>query len=219
MLTRFLDPDSNITDNYLMTCDRWRETFRAMDKDELAGRFHLKQDADALYITYYSEEYRLDRATGMVTLTREPELLPCFNTAISIYNLFYYSKPGAKVRGEFVPFRPVKRASPFAPAFQKNTLEPLARMFTGQTEALHRACQRLGGRPIPQGDAGYVVDAFAWMPLTVVFWDADDEFDAQANILFDADITDFIHEETVCCIAGDLIRRLSEEAGLLKNPQ
>lgn len=214
MRTRFLDPDSGITDNYLMTCDRWREIFLTMDMKELAERFHLNQDADALYITYFNEQYRLDRATGMVTLEREPDLLPCFNTAISIYNLFYYSKPGASVRGEFVPFRLVKRASPFAPAFQRNTLEPLARTFTGHVKELSLACQKLNGRPIPQGDVGYVIDAFAWMPLTIVFWDADEEFDAQANILFDADITDFIHEETVCCIAGDLVRRLKEESGI-----
>ena len=48
----------------------------------------------------------------------------------------------------------------------------------------------------------------------VVFWDGDDEFKAQANILFDADITDFLHEETVVCIGADLVKRLCEEAGL-----
>lgn len=214
MLTRFLSPGSGITDNYLMVCDRWREMFLNMDMEDLARRFCLKQDKDALYITYFNEQYRLDRTSGMVVLAREPDRIPAFDTAISIYNLFHYSKPQARVRGEFVPFRLVKGASPFAPAFQKTTLEPLARAFTGHTKELDLACRRLRGRPIPQGDVGYIVNAFDWMPVTVVFWDADEEFDAQANLLFDADITDFIHEETVCCVAGDLIRRLKEEAGI-----
>ena len=52
------------------------------------------------------------------------------------------------------------------------------------------------------------------MRLEVVFWDGDEEFPAQANILFDGDITDFLHEETVVCVAADLFRRLVEEAGL-----
>lgn len=214
MLTRFLSPEKGVTDNYLMVCDKWREIFLNMDMDELAERFHLKQDADALYITYFNEQYRLDRTSGMVVLEQKPDQLPSFDTAMSIYNLFYYSKPGARLRGEFVPFRLVKGASPFAPAFQKTALEPLARAFTGHIEELSLACQRLKGRPIVQGDVGYVINAFQWMPVTMVFWDADEEFEAQANLLFDADITDFIHEETVCCIAGDLIRRLKEEAGI-----
>ena len=61
---------------------------------------------------------------------------------------------------------------------------------------------------------GYVIHAFPWMPLTVIFWDGDEEFDAQANMLFDAEITDFLHEETVVCVASDFARRLGEESGI-----
>ncbi|MBQ8184320.1 MAG: DUF3786 domain-containing protein [Lachnospiraceae bacterium] len=52
------------------------------------------------------------------------------------------------------------------------------------------------------------------MPLTVVFWDGDEEFGAQANILFDGDITDFLHEETVVLLAADLVRHLVEHSGV-----
>ena len=52
------------------------------------------------------------------------------------------------------------------------------------------------------------------MPLTMVFWDGDDEFPAQANILFEAEITDFLHEETVVLVASELFRRLVEESGI-----
>lgn len=206
--------DSECTDNYAKTCEKWRKTFQGMDKEELVSRFHLEQDRDALYIIYYHEKYRLDRESGMVTLVGSPDRRLPFNTVIAIYNLFYYSKPGARVKGEFVPFRLVKRAAPFDPAFQKTVIQPLAKTFSGKCGLLKDACLALGGKPIRQGDVGYVVNAFTCIPVTVVFWDRDEEFDAQANILFDADITDFVHEETVCCIASDLARRLAEEAGL-----
>ena len=48
----------------------------------------------------------------------------------------------------------------------------------------------------------------------MVFWNGDEEFSAQANLLFDVSITDFTHVETVCAVAGDLMRRLRELAGL-----
>ncbi len=83
-----------------------------MDHEELIRRFGLESSEDAMYITYFAEKYRLDRKSGMVTLERDPERRLGFNTLMSIYHLFYYSKPGAKVKGEFVPFRLVKRASP-----------------------------------------------------------------------------------------------------------
>ena len=40
------------------------------------------------------------------------------------------------------------------------------------------------------------------------------EAEAQANILFDAAVTDFLHEETVVCLASWLVQRLTEESGL-----
>lgn len=206
-------------DNYELTCEKWRKLFLEMNHEELVKRFQLKSDENAVYIVYYGQEYRIDRINGMITLTLEPEQKLSFNTVISIYNLFYYAKPDAKVRGEFVPFRQVKRAAPFDPAFQRTILKPLARTFEGRAELMVKACLTLEGSPVRQGDVGYVIHAFACMPLTVIFWDGDEEFDAQANILFDADITDFIHEETVVCIASDLVRRLAEEAGITRVEQ
>lgn len=203
-------------DNYEMTCERWRKIFLEMDHEELAERLQLDIDQEALYITYFEQKYRLDRKNGMIILDGDPERNLTFHTIISIYNLFYYAKPGAAVKGEFVPFRKVKRAAPFDPAFQRTVLRPLAKTFEGHADLLEKACRALHGEPIRQGDVGYVIHAFACMPLTVVFWDGDDEFEAQSNILFDADITDFIHEETVVCVAADLVRRLCEEAGISK---
>lgn len=217
MRESFLNPNgSENTDNYAMVCDKWRKIFQEKDKEDLIARFHLEHDTEALYITYYNEKYRLDRRTGMLTLDADPDRVLPFNTVMSIYNLFHYSKADAKVKGEFVPFRLVKKAAPFDPAFQKTILKPLAATFNGRCALLEKACVALKGQPIRQGDVGYVIQAFSCMPVTVVFWDGDDEFDAAANMLFDADITDFLHEETVCCIASDLARRLAEEAGLGK---
>lgn len=206
--------DGNRIDHYELTCEKWRNIFLELDQEKITERFGLETDGEGLYVVFFGQKYRIDRKNGLITLWDDPERKLAFNTLISIYNLFYYAKPDAEVKGEFVPFRHVKRAAPFDPAFQKSVLKPLAQTFEGRGELLKKACDALGGTPIRQGDVGYIVRAFACMPLTVLFWDGDEEFEAQANILFDADITDFIHEETVVCIASDLVRRLAEEAGL-----
>lgn len=202
------------TDNYDVVCDNWRKIYQAMDKEELKERFHLKSDEQALYIMFYNEEYRLDHKSGMLTLLHDPDRKLLFAAVISIYNLFHYSKPGAVLSNEFVPFRQVKRAAPFAPAFQKKTVDFLAETFDGHMEELRRACISLGGTPMKQGDVGYQISVFDCLPIQVFFWDGDEEFPAQANILFDANITDFVHEETVSCIGTSLVNRLIEESGI-----
>lgn len=214
MRENYLNTDSKKKDNYAMICEKWRKIFLEMDAEELARRFGLELDGEALYITYFCERYRLDRRTGMITLADDPEKRLGFNTLMCIYHLFYYSKPEAKVNGSFIPFRQVKGAAPFDPAFQETVIKPLAETFSGHPDALDQACKRLQGRPIRQGDVGYIIDAVSCLPITVIFWDKDEEFKAQANILFDADITDFLHEETVVCLASWLVQRLTEESGL-----
>ena len=214
MRERYVDTPEKEADRYLALCDMWRKKYLGLDRRELQARFRLEGDEEAQYIVYFHQQYRIDQRTGMLTLEEEPERELPFNAVMTIYHLFYYAKPEAKVSGRFIPFREVERAAPFDAAFKRNVLDAAARTFDGHLAELHRACQALDGRPLKQGDAGCEILAFDCMPLQFVFWDGDDEFPAQANILFDADITDFLHEETVVCVGDELFRRLVEESGL-----
>ena len=63
-------------------------------------------------------------------------------------------------------------------------------------------------------NAGFLLPAFDCIPVKLMFWDGDDEFPAQANLLFDRSATDFIHIESVVTIATELLRQLSEAAEL-----
>ena len=50
--------------------------------------------------------------------------------------------------------------------------------------------------------------------MQYLFWDGDDEFSAQANILYDYSVTDYIHVESTVSLATEGILRLAEVAGL-----
>ena len=62
------------------------------------------------------------------------------------------------------------------------------------------------------------MDAFACIPVTFLFWDGDDEFPAQGNILFDASATDFIHVESVVTLASVGLQKLADHAGIPLDP-
>ena len=201
-------------DRNAMMREFWRRRFLELDQEELIRRFSLESDAGQIRISYYGRHYAVDRATGSILSCDAPQETVEFGPLMAIYHLFWYSKPDAANTGRFVPFRELKNASQFSSAFEKTVATELATPFDGHLEALHRACEALSGEPIEQGDAGYVFHAFDCMPVMMVFWNGDEEFSAQANLLFDVSITDFTHVETVCAVAGDLMRRLRELAGL-----
>lgn len=201
-------------DNYELNYEQWRDEFLKMDQDELIERFGLGHDAKALYITYLAQRYRIDRATGNITMPDNPELIPYRYSCMAIYHLFHYAKPDAKVAGEFVTFEQIKRVQPFTAAFQKMVLAPFSRTFDDHVEEFKLAARRLGGVPIAQGDAGFAFPTFRQIPVAVTLWDSDEEFAARANVLFDAAANDFMHEETIVTIGSDVVRRMVEESGL-----
>ena len=91
---------------------------------------------------------------------------------------------------------------------------PFGRTFNGYKEQLEQAFCKLQGRKIPQSDVGYELNAFACMPVKFLFWEGDDEFQAQGNLLFDASATDFIHVESIVTIAAVGLEKLAKEAGV-----
>ena len=199
--------------NYDTVLDHWRQKFLAMEHLALARKFHLTMDDEALYITYYAHPLRIDRRLGNISYMDMPEKRPPFNTAITIYNLFHYAIETPFASQKLVPFYEVKRVYPFEQAYRQTILKKLENCFTGHVDALKRACEALGGRPLPQGDAGYELSVFPFFNIAVLFWDADEEFAAQANMLFDSHITDFLHEENVVGVASDAVYYLTQAAG------
>lgn len=200
--------------NYDKVRENWRQKFLAMDQEALIKRFGLGQDGDALYLEYFSNLMRIDRRNGEITYADRPDRKLTFNTAISIYNLFYYAVDVPVASGRMVLFREVKRAYPFEQAYRQTILKKVEECFAGRVELLKEACEKLNGAALPQGDAGYVIPVYPFLNIAVLFWDGDEEFPAKANMLFDSNVTDFMHEENVVGIASDLVYYLTEAAGL-----
>ncbi|MFQ9881187.1 MAG: DUF3786 domain-containing protein [Ruminococcus sp.] len=201
----------NRQSNYDQVIENWRLKFLEMDQEELIRKFQLEADEEFLYIIYFSKRFRIDRKTGFIT---EDGKSPGFDTVMNIYNTFYYSAAHPVASGNLVAFRQVKRVYPFEAAYRRTIISRLQELFAGKTEELRKACEALGGTLLPQGDVGYVLPVFPFLNIAVLFWDKDEEFEAQANMLFDSEITEFMHEENVVCVAADAVYYLTLAAGM-----
>ena len=197
--------------NYEQVIENWRKKYLEMDQETLIRKFDLESDEEALYITYFSRKLRIDRKNGVIT---DQGARPGFDTVMNIYNTFYYAAEHPVASGNLVAFRQVKRVYPFEAAYRRTIISRLQEIFSGKTAELEKACKALGGIPLPQGDVGYVLPVFPFLNIAVLFWDKDEEFDAQANMLFDSEITEFMHEENVVCVAADAVYYLTQAAGL-----
>lgn len=66
---------------------------------------------------------------------------------------------------------------------------PLADMFHMNPEDLDRAAEFLGATHANRGDRSYVFPVFPRVPVMIVFWKGDDEFEPQGAFRFDETIT------------------------------
>ena len=134
-----------------------------------------------------------------------------FNETMAIYHLLKYTKDQPRTSGIWVPNTELDGAS-IRSRQSDPLLTPFSLRFTGKTPLLRRQCEALGGHALPvKGDAAYLFYAFPQIPLRLIFWDADEDFPAQTQVLVDSRITDYLHYESVGCVISDLLEKL--EAG------
>ncbi len=198
--------------NYEKWVEQWREKFLKMDQEELKQRLpELTEEDGELLITQFGKVYRINKASGRIT--GEQEEISNYEQ-LNIYTLFGYVSALAHFKDDWVPFEKLKDAAPFFKAFQEGVIKPFGRMFNGKTEALEQAFEKLGAQKLSWSDVGYEWKAFDCLPVRFLFWDGDDEFPAQGNLLFDASATDYIHVESIVTIATLGLTRLAQAAGV-----
>ncbi|MDO4262348.1 MAG: DUF3786 domain-containing protein [Eubacteriales bacterium] len=202
------------SNNYERLCLDWQKRILTLDPEELLKKLpELREENGLFVLSHFGSLYGVRRDTGEI-VSLDPDRSLSMNARLNIYTLLWYCSPDARFLGDWVPFRSLKDASPFAPAFQRGDIDVFSQTFSGHIKLLKSACEKLGGTPIPHSDAGYELHAFACIPVRFLFWDGDDEFPAQSNILFDRGATGFIHVESMVSIASEGIARLAEAAGL-----
>ncbi len=90
----------------------------------------------------------------------------------------------------------------------------LTKRFGKDPEAFARAARRMGGRRAEMGDAAWTIDAFPGVPVTVVLWLVDEEFDATASVLFDKGIERHLAPDAIwgvsVLVLGGLVRAAHE---------
>ena len=115
---------------------------------------------------------------------------------------------GAPLPGEWVAYREIPGASFYFSAFVKRAIDPLKKVFGRNVSGLQTAAKQLKGKAIDVGDAGLEFQIFPRLPLQLILWEGDDEFEPEANILFGASIGDLLSPEDVAWLAGMVVYRL-----------
>jgi hypothetical protein len=90
--------------------------------------------------------------------------------------------------------------------------EPLKKNFTSNVEKLSTACKNFGGKNVIEQyescDLAFYFQVFPKIPVTLLFWDKGDGFDADAKLLFDETIIEHLDIESIIFLSEHLRKML-----------
>ena len=108
----------------------------------------------------------------------------------------------------WISYREIPGAAFYFGAFVKRAIEPLKKVFGRNSAAFSRAALMLNATQIDNGDAAFEFRVLPAVSLQMILWSGDDEFPAEANILFDKNIGQILSPEDVAWLAGMVVYRL-----------
>jgi hypothetical protein len=128
--------------------------------------------------------------------------------------LHYFStSDGTPLAAEHVSFKEVREAMLYLPNFEKRAVAPLLGRFGPDPQQVLDPARQLGGEREDLGDFSVTIPAFPRVPITLVFWRKDEEFEARLSVLFDRTVIRYLPTEDIVLTAQMMAYRLIGLAG------
>ena len=185
-----------------------RSLFLQQDQEQIIRRWDLRCDRENIYLRLFSDPLKLNRKTAVLSPDGEGyPMRSTVNESMILFDILTRSPERPRAAGVWTS---ISGLGGIIGASHDRTLShnKEAALFTGGTERLRNACERLGGVPCGKADVGYVIPVFADFSVLFQFWDADEEFPAQIKYHFDANALLFMHYETLWYVMSGVMDRL-----------
>jgi hypothetical protein len=133
--------------------------------------------------------------------------LPSYQQALLLY--YFITCDGFPVLGEWISFSELPDGRFYNQAYQGYSGQSLVRIFGNDLAAFCQAAESLGGARVHHhGDAAYVFQVLPLVPLMAVYWQGDEDFPPNCQVLFDAAVSHHLPTDACAVIGGNLAKML-----------
>ena len=188
--------------------EQTRRELSKIDPAELARRGGLSIGETGLDIALFGRVYVVRIPEFVVTDPSTGEDCP---EELQILLLDYLrNADGTRPTERWIGFQELQNGSFYRRAFQGYSGDQLVRDLDGDVGAFRRAAEKMGGEPLELGDAAYAFRALPQLPLAVVWWAGDEEFPAEASVLFDETVGHYLPTDGLAILGRMLCRKLAK---------
>jgi hypothetical protein len=160
-----------------------------------------------LIVSFLGTEYRVEihPQTDIAKVDSAEEVSIPDKILIAHYLL---GAAGKKSAGKLITFRQIPDGHFYFEAFQRRARDPFANFFGDNGRLFVKCAEMLGAVPVEIGDFGMEFSVFPHIRIQLVLWAGDEEFPADATILFDESIQRILSAEDIAVMCGSLVYRL-----------
>lgn len=158
-------------------------------------------------LTLWGDDYTLDwsQATIERSASALPPPHPYFHLFIIYYLLLRHDIPR---HGEWISEKDLPGGSTF---FRGPHLLPthlISHRFANDLQGFCKLCEKLGGTPLQLADAAFSFTIAQDITVAVLYWTGDEDFPADAKILFDKAIGKHLPLDIVFALAFEVCTRI-----------
>ena len=169
-------------------------------------RYQAIDSQKTIILEYLNQSYRIVFPDIDVLLIDSEEKVPIREKILILHYLI--QAKGTLTTNKIITFRELPEGTAYFPTFYKRAIKPLLDHFGREPERLIDITQELGGHKANYGDVAVTINAFKYVPITLVLWRGDKEFNPEGNILFDSTITDYLPTEDIIILCETISWKL-----------
>lgn len=201
-------PDRNI--NLLLArVDELRHRLQARHPSHLAEMTGAKyysrgSDTGVFRLPVWGQEILLPYPELVATDTLSRKEAGMVVQALLLY--YFMTADGTPESHKWISFSELPSGRFYTQAFQGYTGGELARYFKENRKAFELAAQQLAGEQEAVGDLAYRFNVFPHFSILVIYWQGDEDFPSNLQILFDASAPHYLPTDA-CAVAGSMLTR------------
>jgi hypothetical protein len=194
-------PELPKQDNYEQALKMGLEVLERKDPGRMAEKAAVRFQDRCIVIPHLDREIVLNVDTRRFATRDTGEEAPIW---LAILTLHYLNNAdGRQPTGKLKHFREFKDGHFYEPAFNRRTKDILVSAFGANPAALIAGGLKLKGKVLSTGDAAVELAYFPCLPITCILWKEDEEFPAEATVLFDETADLFFSAEDMA-VAGQM---------------
>lgn len=172
--------EDSISRKLRLAHEKYLKDFLASDPARMAELAGGTLEGNIIKIAHFNDIYAVHTETGAV----EPKPKQLLEEILIIKYLCEaqgMEGPGS----DYLAFQQLPCGGHHIKAFKAEVTNVLVNAFGANFSEFKARCEALGGVPAKDGDIAYVLRFFPKISVKVIIWEADEEFPAASNFLFD----------------------------------